>query len=170
MIAARMAGESLQVERVGVDADVTLRNLYEHYVHDMSEWFGLDVRADGSFGYDTGPLWRGGNAVFLARLGDRLAGFGVVGSAEKWLGDATIRDVKDLFVLRRYRRQGVGDALAFHLWDAFAGPWLVRVVAANLPALSFWRGAVERYTGGRYDEQPARDGDRDWVWLRFDSP
>jgi len=164
-----MSGQPLRVERVGVEADATLRNLYEHYVHDMSEWFGLDVRADGSFGYDTTPIWKGEHAVFFARVGERLAGFGVVGSAERWLGDATVRDVKDLFVLRRYRRQGVGDALAGHLWDAFAGPWLVRILAANAPALSFWRKAVGRYTGDRYDEQAVRDGGRDWVRLRFDS-
>jgi predicted acetyltransferase len=164
-----MTGEPLRVERVGVDADITLRNLYEHYVHDMSEWFGLDVRADGSFGYDTGPLWRSENAVFLARVGDRLAGFGVVGSAQKWLGDASVRDVKDFFVLRRYRRHGTGTALATHLWDGFPGPWLVRVLAGNAAAVSFWRGAVARYTGGRHREEAVRDGDRDWVRLRFDS-
>jgi len=156
-------------ERVGPKADAVLRNLYEHYVHDMSEWFGLDVRADGSFGYDTAPLWRSEHAVFLARVGDRLAGFAVVGSAEKWLGDAGVRDVKDLFVLRRYRRRRVGDALAVHLWNAFPGPWLVRVLAANAPSLSFWRAAVGRYTGGRHDERAARDGGRDWIRLRFDS-
>ncbi len=169
MIGARMSGEPLRVQRVGVEADATLRNLYEHYVHDMSEWFGLDVRADGSFGYDTAPLWQGDNAVFLARVGDRLAGFGVVSSAEKWLGDSNVRDMKDFFVLRRYRRRGVGDALAGHLWDAFAGPWLVRVLAGNAPAVSFWRKAVGRYSEGRCDEQPAQDGGRDWIRLRFDS-
>jgi predicted acetyltransferase len=160
---------SPRIERVGAEADAILRNLYEHYVHDMSEWLGLDVRADGSFGYDTARIWRGDHAVFLVRVGDRLAGFGIAGSAEKWLGDAGVRDVKDLFVLRRYRRQGVGEALAAHLWRAFPGPWLVRVFAGNGSALSFWRRAVDRHTGGRYQEQAVSDAGRDWVRLRFDS-
>jgi predicted acetyltransferase len=164
-----MFEKTLWVERAGAEVDAILRNLYEHYVHDMSEWMGLEVRADGSFGYDTTSLWQGDHAVFLARVGNRLAGFGVVGSAEKWLGDARVRDVKDFFVLRRYRRQGVGDALAAHLWNAFPGPWLVRVFAGNAPALSFWRRVVGRYTDGCYQEQAVTDEGRDWIRLRFDS-
>jgi predicted acetyltransferase len=155
-------------ERVGPEADVILRNLYEHYIHDMSEWLGLDVRADGSFGYDTSLLWRGDHAVYLARVDQVLAGFGVVGSAEKWLGEPAVRDVKDFFVLRRHRRHGVGDALAAHLWDQFRAEWLVRVLVPNEPALSFWRRAVRAYTGGRFDERPAQAGGRDWIHLRFD--
>lgn len=164
-----MLDEPLRIERVGAESDVILRNLHEHYVHDMSEWLGLEVRPDGSFGHDTTPLWQGDHAVFLARAGDRLAGFGVVGSAEKWLGDARVRDVKDFFVLRRHRRRGVGDALAAHLWRAFPGSWLVRVFAGNAPALSFWRGVVDRQTGGRFHRQVVSDGGRDWVRLRFDT-
>jgi predicted acetyltransferase len=163
-----MPDAELRFERVGREADAILRNLYEHYVYDMSEWLRLDVRADGTFGYDTEPLWQGGHAVYLARVGEALAGFGIVGSAEKWAGDPAVRDVKDFFVLRRYRRQGVGEALAAHLWDTHRTPWLVRVLAANQPALPFWRRAVERYTGGAYSERSVSDGGRDWIHLRFD--
>ena len=46
-------------DRVGPEADPILRNLYEHYVHDMSEWFGINVRADGAFGHDTSPSGAG---------------------------------------------------------------------------------------------------------------
>jgi len=163
------AGVVFRFERVGPEADAILRNLYEHYVHDMSEWLGIDVRSDGAFGHDTSPLWQGDHAVYLARSGDVLAGFGVMGSAERWLGDPTIRDVKDFFVLRRYRHQGLGEELAAHLWDAARAAWLVRVSTANGPALSFWRRVVRRYTGGRYDESAVTDAGRDWVRLRFDS-
>src|SRR5215831_12557179 len=94
-IAGDMDGTGLRFERVGRQADAILRNLYEHYVYDMSEWLQLDVRADGSFDYDTEPLWQGDHAVYLARSGEALAGFGIVGSAEKWVGDPAVRDVKD---------------------------------------------------------------------------
>jgi predicted acetyltransferase len=156
-------------ERVGPQADVVLRNLYEHYVHDMSEWLPIDVRADGSFGHDTSALWEGDAAVYLARVGGALAGFGVAASAGRWLGRPAARDVKDFFVLRRYRHQGVGDALAAHLWDACRGEWLVRVVAANRPALPFWRRVVRGYTGGAFEESVCSDGRKDWIHLRFDS-
>jgi predicted acetyltransferase len=164
----------IELERVGQSADAILRNLYEHYAHDMSEWLGIDTQADGAYRHDTAPLWAGDFAVYLARVDGALAGFGVVGSAAQWLGRAVARDVKDFFVLRRYRHRGVGDALALHLWSEWPAAWIVRVLAANRPALPFWRRMLRGYRGEAYDENPVvehgRDGiDRDWVQLRFDN-
>ena len=65
-------------ERVGKEADPILRNLYQLYVHDMSEWFGMEARADGRFDFDTDPLWQDDVAVYLARWERSLTGFGVV--------------------------------------------------------------------------------------------
>jgi predicted acetyltransferase len=156
-------------ERIGAERDAVLRNLYEHYVHDMSEWLEIDTRADGTFGFDTSPLWRGDFAVYLAHADGALAGFGVVASAEPWLGTPASRDVKDLFVLRRHRHRGVGEALAVHLWNQFPAEWLVRVLAANKPALPFWRRAVRGYAGSAHEERTVTVRGRDWVHLRFDN-
>jgi predicted acetyltransferase len=164
----------IELERIGKSGDVILRNLYEHYVHDMSEWLGIDTHADGTYGHDTAPLWEGDFAVYLARVDAALAGFGVVGSAESWLGKSAARDVKDFFVLRRYRHRGVADALALHLWNEFPAEWIVRVLVANQPALSFWRRLVRGYRADAYEErlivERGRDSvDRDWIHLRFDN-
>ena len=155
-------------ERVGGAADPILRNLYQLYIHDMSEWLGLDVGDDGCYAFDTAALWHGDLAVYLARADGRLAGFGVAASAKAWLGREAARDVKDLFVLRRYRQQGVGRALAQHLWREFPGEWLVRVLAANRPAVPFWRAAVRAFTGSAFEESAAQDRGRAWIHLRFD--
>ena len=155
-------------ERVGSAADPILRNLYQLYIHDMSEWLGLELGDDGRFAFDTAALWQGEVAVYLAHADRRLAGFGVVASAKPWLGREAARDVKDLFVLRRYRQQGVGRALAQHLWREFPGEWLVRVLAANRPAVPFWRAAVRAFTGSAFEESAAQDRGRAWIHLRFD--
>jgi predicted acetyltransferase len=156
-------------ERVGIEADPILRNLYQLYIHDMSEWLGLEPGADGRFDFDTGVLWRADSAVFLARAAGSLAGFGVVASAKPWLGREDARDVKDLFVLRRHRQQGVGRALAQHLWRQFPAEWLVRILATNRPALPFWRATVRAFCGDAFEESLAQSRGRDWVHLRFDS-
>jgi predicted acetyltransferase len=156
-------------ERVGIAADPILRNLYQLYIHDMSEWLQLDAGDDGRFSFDTGALWRSEVAVYLARVAGSLAGFAVASSAKPWLGREAARDVKDLFVLRRHRRGGVGRALAQHLWREVPGEWLVRVLAANRPALPFWRAAVRDLLGDAFEESVAEDRGRQWVHLRFDS-
>ena len=35
------------ISRIGPGSDMLLRNLFEHYVHDMAEWFETDTKADG---------------------------------------------------------------------------------------------------------------------------
>ena len=163
-----------EFERIDHSRDAILRNLYEHYVHDMSEWLGIDTRDDGAFGFDTSSLWQGDYAIYLAKAGSSLAGFGVVGSSQRWLGRADVRDMKDFFVLRRFRHRGVANAFATHLWNEFPGEWLIRVLVANQPALPFWRRAVRGYMQGKFEENRVveRGGDsveRDWAYLRFDS-
>ena len=158
----------ISVERVGVERETILRNLYQLYIHDMSEWLGFAAQPDGRFAFDTGPLWRSDVAVYLARVDGALAGFGVTQPANPWLPSRTGRDVKDLFVLRRHRRQGVARALACRLWDDRPGAWLIRVLAANQPAVPFWRAAVRVYCQ-THQELPVTDRGRDWIHLMFDS-
>jgi hypothetical protein len=42
---------------------------------------------------------------------------------------------------------------AQHLFSNFRGPWEIRVEAANLPAVRFWRSTVSSCSGGEYTEQ-----------------
>jgi predicted acetyltransferase len=161
-------------ERIDRSRDVILRNLYEHYVHDMSEWLGIDTRDDGAFGFDTNSLWQGDYAIYLARVGGSLAGFAVVGPSERWLGRSDGRDMKDFLVLRRFRHHGIGRAFATHLWNQHSGEWLIRVLVTNTPGLSFWRRAVRDYMPGRFAETCVLEHGndsvaRDWVHFRFDS-
>jgi len=56
-----------------------LRNLFEHYLHDMSEWFEIDTQADGSYSYDAASIWKDGYDAYLAKVGDSITGFALVG-------------------------------------------------------------------------------------------
>lgn len=157
----------LSVTRVGPESEAILRNLCQHYVHDMSEWFGNDTLPDGSFAYDITRWWDPQRDVYLARLGSVLAGFAVVGSAQQWTQDAATRDVSEFFVLRKHRRSGTGAALAAFLWNQHPGDWLVRVLEANRPAVPFWRKAVQQRAGEHYEEQELLLGERAWRFFRF---
>ena len=54
---------------------------------------------------------------------------------------------------RAWRRQGVGQAAAGQIFGMFPGRWEIATLAQNVPATAFWRGVVDRYTHGRYDER-----------------
>jgi predicted acetyltransferase len=153
----------LRLSKLGRESDVLLRNLFEHYIHDMAEWFDIDTEADGSYSYDTSLIWEKGYDAYVARVGESIAGFALIGC------DAGAYDVHEFFVIRRFRRSGLGQRMATMLWDEHPGAWLVRVLEANTPAVRFWRTAISQYSGGSYEEEGRDVNGRMWRFLRFQS-
>jgi len=155
------------ISRIGPESDVLLRNLFEHYCHDMSEWFDLDTAADGSYSYDTSSIWANEYTAYLAKVGSSIAGFALVGSAAAWTGDAEGHDVHEFFVLRKFRRCGVGQRMAGFVWNEHPGEWLVRVLEVNAPAVLFWRAAVSAYSSGAFHQEPRNIDGQSWRLFRF---
>ena len=160
---------NLSISKIGPESEIVLRNLLGHYLHDMSEWFEVDTQPDGSYSYDTSLVWAQGYEVYLAKVGDSIAGVALMGSAAEWLGDIGAHDVHEFFVLRRFRRTGVGQRMATLLWKEHPGEWLVRVLEANAPAVAFWRGAISRYSRGSYQEEASMVAGRPWRFFKFSS-
>jgi Predicted acetyltransferase len=48
----------------------------------------------------------------------------------------------EFFVMRKYRRGGVGGKAARAVFARFPGEWQVRQLAANGAAVAFWRAAI----------------------------
>jgi predicted acetyltransferase len=165
-----MTARELTVGQVGPESEPVLRNLFEHYLHDMSEWFQFDTQPDGSYSYDTSAIWKKPASAYLVRVNAALAGFALIGSAEQWLGaaGAGVHDVHEFFVLRKYRRDGLGRELALRLWAERPGPWLVRAAEGNQPAVAFWRNTIAGYSGGTFSEHEHEANGRSWRFFRFD--
>jgi predicted acetyltransferase len=164
-----MSPSNLLISKIGPDSDVVLRNLFEHYLHDMAEWFEIDTQADGSHSYDTSSIWENGYDAYLAKVGDSIAGFALVGPADEWLGDIGAQDVHEFFVVRRFRRRGFGQRMATILWTERPGEWLVRVLELNAPAVLFWRSAISSHARGSYEEERRIVKGRQWRFFRFES-
>jgi predicted acetyltransferase len=64
----------------------------------------------------------------------------------------TVKNLDDCFVLRRYRRTGVGLAAVRGLFAAWPGLWQINKKPHNTPAMAFWHRAVGEITGGRFRE------------------
>jgi predicted acetyltransferase len=133
---------------------VALENLAQLYVHDWSEMTPFEVGSDGRFdALAIGPYflddWR---HPFLVTVDDKLAGFALVAARSRLTGQAGVFDMAEFFILRAYRRRGVGLAAALLAFDRFTGPWEVRQRDENETATTFWRRVIAHYTRGRYEE------------------
>jgi predicted acetyltransferase len=152
----------LTVDPATPDEQPALANLLQLYFYDFSEFTDDDeseVDARGRFpdypylgAYFDDP----DRFPFLIRLDGRLAGCALVrrlagpGAEPSW-------SMAEFFVLRRYRRRGVGGVAARALFDRFPGRWEVGELRANTAAIRFWRRVIGDYTGGRYSEEGADD-------------
>jgi predicted acetyltransferase len=162
-----MSSSNLLISKIGPESEVVLRNLFEHYLHDMAEWFDLDAQADGSYSYDTSSIWKTGYDAYLAKVGDSIAGFALVGSAVEWLSDIGAQDLHEFFVIRGFRRCGFGQRMATLLWNERPGEWLVRVLELNAPAVFFWRTAIWHHSRGSHEEEGRIVKGRAWRFFRF---
>jgi predicted acetyltransferase len=160
---------------VALSGDVALlANLLELYVHDLSEVFPLiELGPDGRFGYD--PLllyWSEPERrfPFVIRCAGRAAGFVLVTRGSPASDDPDVFDVAEFFILRRYRRSGVGRLAAFLLWDRLPGRWIVRVSEANRGAIPFWAAVVAEYTKGALTEFTREGSPAPWRVFSFESP
>jgi predicted acetyltransferase len=162
-----MSPSSLLISKIGPDSEVVLRSLFEHYLHDMAEWFPIDTKADGSYSYDTSAIWENGYDAYLAKVGDSIIGFALVGSAVEWLGDIGALDVHEFFVLRRFRRSGFGQRMATLLWNERPCKWLVRALEANAPAVLFWQTAISNHSRNSFEEERRIVNGRPWRFFRF---
>lgn len=132
-----------------------LRHLVELYVYDFSEFMQWDVDEHGLFGYKyLDHCWTDPDRhPFLIRVGGRLAGFALVRAIES-SGQERIHSMAEFFVLRKYRRQGVGREAARRIFDLFPGRWSVAQIEENHPAQIFWHKVISEYTNGEFDEEP----------------
>lgn len=114
-----------------------LARLLQLYLHDFSEHTGWDVDERGLFHYPFLDAYRHeeGRHAYVLRVEGHPAGFALVREAERI-------HMAEFFVLRKFRRAGVGLAAARHLLEAHPGQWSITQLASNPEATAFWRRAI----------------------------
>lgn len=132
-----------------------LRQLFELYCHDFSPYTRSDVEVDGRWTPADfldpwpAPPWR----AFLFKVNEHWAGFAWV-TRGSYVAPETEQAtlMEEFFILRKYRRQRVGEHFATQLFEQFAGPWEIGEILENQPAQVFWRAILARYAPGRWRE------------------
>jgi len=124
------------VQALDDDRTVVWR-LLQLYHYDFSEFDGSDVNPHGEYLHRYfDEYWTDADRkAFLFRTAGALAGFALVFTGEP-------QDIAEFFVMRKYRRRGVGAQAAASLLGQFPGRWTVRQQLSNPAATAFWRKAI----------------------------
>ena len=164
---------NIAIEVAGPGRRETLANLFQLYVHDFSDFkppLGqVAVGEDGRFP-PYPPLdryWRdAGREVLFIRVDGALAGFALINDFAH-SGLPTNFSIAEFFVLRTYRRAGVGRAAALAIIGARPGRWEIAVARRNPAAQAFWRAVAAMIPGAAVEELDHQGEGLDGQILRF---
>jgi predicted acetyltransferase len=143
---------SSAVEIAGPADRLVLQRMLELYQHDLSDIWDQDLDVHGEYGYELGRFMDRSNAwAYLFRSAGNLAGFALVDTRVRIAGDDFWMD--QFFVLRKYRRQGIGSMAALKVFALHPGRWQVGQMPENAAAQAFWRRLIAAHTAGNYTEE-----------------
>jgi predicted acetyltransferase len=123
------------------DADrATVANLIQLYLYDMTDEGAWPIGEDGRYGYDfLERFWR---YPYLLRVDGELAGFALVIDECPLTGDKPCWFMAEFFVMRGYRRRGVGRQAVGELLSRHPGRWHIGVMRSHERAETFWSGTL----------------------------
>jgi predicted acetyltransferase len=107
----------------------------------------VELGSDGRFVYPSLALYWGEpeRYPFLVVVDRRLAGFALVKKGSELSDNKMVWDMAEFFVIRGYRRRGIGTRVAHEIWKRFPGTWEVRVLQSNVSAYHFWIRAISEF-------------------------
>jgi predicted acetyltransferase len=133
-----------------------LFRLLQLYEHDLSAFTGADLNPDGIYEsryFDR--YWSEQERIpMLICWRERTVGFALVRQLE---AGPSSWQVAEYFILKKYRRSGIGSRAAILIFDRWGPFWEVRELENNPGARSFWLQVIGEYTSGRFQER--RDAD-----------
>ena len=148
----------LDVSPAAYEEKTILHNLMQLYLYDFSEMDGKSVNESGIFDSRYLELYWSEPERFpyLVRVDSQLAGFALLrkGSYFSEQEDQNLVGmiIAEYFVMRKFRRQGVGSRVARQIFDRFPGRWEIAQQLENEIGQAFWRTLIADYTHGDYRE------------------
>jgi predicted acetyltransferase len=88
----------------------------------------------------------------LIYANSKIAGFVLVNAYTCLEENAGAKSIAEFFVMRKYRRRGIGKQAAFLVFDMFPGKWEVRQIRSNLDGYRFWKRVIAEYTNNHFTD------------------
>jgi predicted acetyltransferase len=138
---------NVNLKKAELSDKLILDNLLQFYMYDFTQFLDFDLSDEGLYkkyivdDYFINPE----KSAFLVRIDNKLAGFVLVSAETILTQNQGGKCVKEFFVMRRYRRKGIGRIVASKIWDLYPGKWEMKVERTNKSAQQFWEAAIRDY-------------------------
>ncbi len=149
-IIEKIISQSTEIVTVKFEQKETLANLMQFYLYDSSEYNDDEVDSSGKMdlGEYFDAYWLEPERYpFFIKHADKLVGFALIRQLNQ-----DQHSVAEFFVMKKYRRLGIGKRAAFLLFDMFQSEWHIAQEHNNLAAQTFWKSIVKEYTNNNFQE------------------
>ncbi|MDP2637472.1 MAG: GNAT family N-acetyltransferase [Candidatus Levybacteria bacterium] len=140
----------IKLVRVKPQEKDTLSILLKAYKVELNEMQHAGDKDQGEYKY-LDSYWREKNRFPFFIFSDNiLAGFVLINDYSYISKKA--KTIAEFFVLKSYRKKGIGEEAARKIFDLFPGEWEIGELITNKSAQLFWRKVIGNYTNGNYME------------------
>ena len=145
----------ITLRKAGLADKAIFQRLMQLFLYDFTEFLPIELDENGLFPETILDSYFDHSAnpsrdAFLITADDKIAGFVLVSSHILLQENEGGKCIKEFFVLKNYRRRGVGTRAATAVFSLHPGRWEVRVVKTNPKAERFWESVISAYTAGNY--------------------
>lgn len=143
-----------------------LRAAYPLYLQDLTHYeprlYTLDARGQWQPDYLYWWLDERHGLPLVVEWRGRAAGFVLLNTTPLYRNLRADLKLSEFFIANEFRRQGLGSAVVARLAEIYGGVWEVEAIRANLPAVRFWQGFIEKR--GSLLEQTESEAHFNWVF------
>ncbi len=139
----------IELKRVKEEEKTILGHLLELYNYDFSEFEDTDVNALGLYGYSyLDCYWTGDRRyAYFIKVDGNLAGFIMVCDYCYVTKDRDTLFLSEFFVMKKYRRKGIGEYAAKTVLKKHKGKWELTMHPKNRTSLKFWEKVITGLAG-----------------------
>lgn len=139
-----------EIVRVEEEQREILAHLIELYEYDFSEYENSDVNSYGLYGYSyLDYYWTEENRyAYFIKVNGKLAGFVMVCGYCYVSKAADTLFMSEFFVMKKYRRQGIGRKAAMKVLKMHPGKWELTVHPNNPISHQFWKSVIAQVSDG----------------------
>lgn len=160
----------MKLELVIAETTELIRNMFQYYIYDMSEYTKFSPNEDGTYIVDESIIqlnnyWtRPNHYPYLIKVDGEIAGFVLL---REFPFSKGYNDIGQFFVLRKYKGMGVGRE-AFRLSVRMhPGKWITRVLPNNQGAYTFWRKVISEIADKSPEVRNEKYMDKEMVFFYY---
>ena len=150
----------------------TIWNLFQLYCYDSTDWDPEDVGVSGFYALDDGyfsqywtvPGW----SAHILKMANNIVGFLLIERSD--VPGVNAPEFADLFILKKYRRQGIGKEVVQRVVVTSGQPWVITVFDDDTAAKAFWSNVFKQFDLSPIRELRDPHGRAAKVYLLNDRP